>query len=322
LNTSSNLQHLSVLKSEVEQYLNLKDGEIVVDATLGLGGHARGILNRIGEKGKLIAFEQDERNLEVARERLRDYENQITYIHDNFRYLKTRITGEGFEAVDKALFDLGLSSVHVDQADRGFSFNNDGPLDMRFDPQGSLTAADVLNTYSREDLAKIFFEYGEEKEGHRAARKIVERRDEKNFERTVEFAEFLEKILRQKRYKKSSKSHPATKIFQALRIEVNQELDVLREAIEQIVDLLKVGGRVAIISYHSLEDRIVKKFFKELERPKAIGEEAIYSNFSEPIFKSITKKPVIPSDTEIGENPRSRSAKLRVYEKLKNLSAA
>ncbi len=319
------MEHLSVLKKDVQKYLNLKGGEIVVDATLGLGGHAEDILKSIGKSGRLIAFEQDERNLDEAKKRLEDYKKQIDYIHDNFRHLKSRITGRRKSVstkeaqIDAILFDLGLSSPHVDDASRGFSFSKEGPLDMRFDPHGELTAEIVVNTYSEEELTKIFFEYGEEKMSRKAAREICSRRNDKKFSTTTEFGEFLETILPRKRSGRASKTHPATKIFQALRIEVNDELNVLKETLEQSAEILKVGGRVVIISYHSLEDRIVKKFFKSLEKPPATEEQSLYQTHGDPIVKKLTKKPVIPTDQEIEENPRSRSAKLRAYEKLREI---
>jgi 16S rRNA (cytosine1402-N4)-methyltransferase len=313
------MEHLSVLKKDVQNYLDLEKGEIVVDATLGLGGHSGDMLKSIGKSGRLIAFEQDERNLEEAQKRLENYKEQIDYIHDNFRNLKSRITGLEIDQIDAILFDLGLSSPHVDDASRGFSFSKEGPLDMRFDPQGDLTAEIVINTYSEEELTKIFFEYGEEKMSRKAAREICSRRNDKKFSSTTEFGEFLEAILPRKRSKRASKTHPATKIFQALRIEVNDELNVLKETLEQSVEILKVGGRVVVISYHSLEDRIVKKFFKSLEKPPATEEQSIYQTYGDPIVKKLTKKPVISTDQELEDNPRSRSAKLRAYEKLREL---
>ncbi len=311
------MEHVSVLKGIVQKYLDLKEGDRVVDATLGLGGHAEDMLKKIAKDGKLFAFEQDERNLTEAKKRLSTYSEQIVYIHDNFRYLKTRVTGEGSDKIDAILFDLGLSSPHVDDPERGFSFMKDGPLDMRFDPRGSLTAADVVNKYSEEDLVKIFFEYGEEKYARKAAGRIVERRAEKPFESTIEFAEFLEGIMPKKRSGKASKAHPATRIFQALRIEVNDELTVLKEALEQAFDLLEAGGRIVVISYHSLEDRIVKQFFKKLEKPEVKSpEEALYRMHGDPLVEKLTKKPVVPSPEEIEQNPRARSAKLRAYKKI------
>lgn len=301
------LQHLPVLKEEVQRHLNLNNGDTVLDATLGLGGHALDILKKIGKRGKLYAIEQDLRNLQEAKKRLKSFESQIVYIHDNFRYLKSRIT----EEVDAILFDLGLSSAHVDEASRGFSFLKEGPLDMRFDQRQKLTAQVVINTYSEHDLADIFWNYGEERMAKKASRLIVERRSKKLFESTVELANFLEQILPRQHAKKV---HPATKIFQALRIEVNDELAALKEALDQAMQVLKIGGRIVIISYHSLEDRIVKQFFKALLQPKI---ESIYSTYGEPFVAALTKKPVIPTEIEISTNPRSRSAKLRAYKKIK-----
>lgn len=310
------MEHLSVLKSDVQNFIDLHGDEIFVDATLGLGGHAGDVMKKLTKGGRLIAFEQDERNLEEAKKRLKAYEKQITYIHDNFRHLKTRITGEGIDKVDYIFFDLGLSSPHVDEADRGFSFMREGPLDMRFDQRNEKTASDVINTYGKEDLENLIYEYGEERDSRRIARQIIERREEKPFETTTEFADFLAEIIHKKRTKKGSGSHPATRIFQALRIEVNDEFGALREALEQAVEILKVGGRILIITFHSLEDRLVKKFFMELEKPPVSGDKALYQSHGDPIFRRLTKKPVIPSDEELSENPRSRSSKLRVYEKL------
>lgn len=307
------MEHVSVLREDVEKYLELKPGDDVVDATLGLGGHALGIVKKIGAKGMLYAFEQDERNLQEANKRLEKYQKQIVYINDNFRYLKNRITETGVKAVNAIFFDLGLSSPHVDEAERGFSFMKDGPLDMRFDQRSPLTAADVLNTYSEDALAEIFFRYGEENQGRRVARLICEDRKTKPFVSTLQLASFLERILSFK----NSKKHPATKIFQALRIEVNDEMNALREALQQAIEILEVEGRIVVISYHSIEDRVVKQFFKSLLNPPASPEEQMYRTHGEPIVESLTKKPVVPSDEEIKDNPRSRSAKLRAYKLLK-----
>lgn len=306
------MEHESVLREDVQKYLELKPGDKVVDATLGLGGHSLDILKKIGESGKLYVFEQDERNLKEAKHRLKEYEKQIVYFSNNFRYLKTRITDEGVSEIDAILFDLGLSSPHVDEADRGFSFMKDGPLDMRYDQRSPLTAADVLNTYSEDDLANIFFKYGEERMGKRVARKICEDRAKEPFASTIKFAKFLERILPSKNKKK----HPATQIFQALRMEVNDEMTVLQEALGQAVEMLKVGGRIVVISYHSIEDRLVKQFFKTLLLPTASPQEQIYRAHGDPMVQALTKKPAIPSDKEIQTNPRSRSAKLRAYKIL------
>ncbi|MFH1218390.1 MAG: 16S rRNA (cytosine(1402)-N(4))-methyltransferase RsmH, partial [Candidatus Peregrinibacteria bacterium] len=215
-------------------------------------------------------------------------------------------TGE----VDAIFFDLGLSSPHLDEGERGFSFQNEGPLDMRFDKRGKLTAYEVVNGYSEEELMKIFFKYGEEKYSRKIAGRIVERRKEKLFETTTELAEFIKGVV------KEGKTHPATQVFQAIRIEVNDELGALKEGLEGAMSRLRAGGRLVVISYHSLEDRIVKQFMRGLEKPEASEDEKIYKNFGDPLVKILTKKPVIPTEEEISSNPRSRSAKLRALKKL------
>lgn len=303
-----------MLREEVQKYLALKTGERVIDATLGLGGHSLDIVKRIGKKGLLYAFEQDSRNLEEARKRLKDYQDQIEYLHDNFRHLKTRDIGQ----VDAVLFDLGLSSPHVDDPDKGFSFLKEGPLDMRFDSRSSLTAQQIINTYSEAQLADIFFHYGEERMSRVTARKICEIRKSKPFTSTTQLAQFIETVLPVKNKYGKPLRHPATKIFQALRIAVNDELNALKEALVAVSEILKVGGRVVIISYHSLEDRIVKKFFQKMEKPEFKSmEKAVYQTHDDPIFERLTKKPIIPSEAEIRKNPRSRSAKLRAYRKVR-----
>lgn len=309
-----------MLRNEVQQFLNLKGGEKVIDATLGLGGHALDILKKIGSKGALYAFEQDDRNLVEAKRRLNKYEKQIVYFNNNFRYLKSRITGAGIDEVDAILFDLGLSSPHVDDARRGFSFNQDGPLDMRFDQSNRLTAGIVVNTYSEQVLADIFYQYGEERLSRRLASTICRARKDHLFASTLELANFIERALPRERGKHGKSFHPATRIFQAIRIEVNDELNALKEALRQAMEVIKIGGRLVILSYHSLEDRIVKQFFKNLERPPVSSpEKAIYQNYDDPIVEILTKKPVVPSEQEIAQNPRSRSAKLRAYKKLKEV---
>lgn len=309
------MEHLSVLKQESLDYLKLAKNDTVVDGTLGLGGHSKEILKEIGEGGRLIAFEQDERNLEEAKRRLSGH--KVIYVRDNFRYLKSRLQENGIEEIDAIFFDLGLSSPHVDEADRGFSFMKEGPLDMRFDQTNSLTAAEVVNEWEESKLAHIFRVYGEENLAKKIARLICERRKNEEFKKTTELADFIESVVPKKRSSKASKTHPATKVFQALRIAVNEELDVLEEVLEQSMEVLKVGGRIVVISYHSLEDRIVKHFFKKLLQPIAEGEAAIYSNFGEPLVEALTKKPVLPTEEELKINPRSRSARLRAYKKIK-----
>jgi 16S rRNA (cytosine1402-N4)-methyltransferase len=305
------------MKEAVQKYLDLSSGDIVVDATLGLGGHAKDILNAIGKDGKLFAFEQDERNLVQAKESLKEFKENVVFFHDNFRYLKSRVTGTGVEEVDVIFFDLGLSSPHVDDPERGFSFMQEGPLDMRFDPRNELRAYDVVNAYSKDDLTRVFLEYGEDPMSNKIAHKICEARKVRPFETTTELANFIEKAFDRKRSKKGAKSHPATRIFQAIRMEVNSEEKVLNEALEQAYELVKIGGRIVVLSYHSVEDRIVKRFFKSLEQPEASKEEAIYMTHAAPLVEKLSKKPVVPTEEEIQINPRARSAKLRAYKKIK-----
>ncbi|MBI2634627.1 16S rRNA (cytosine(1402)-N(4))-methyltransferase RsmH [Candidatus Peregrinibacteria bacterium] len=304
------MQHIPVLREEVQKYLELKNGDVVIDATLGLGGHALDILEKIGKKGKLIAFEQDERNLDQAKRRLEACNSQIVYFHDNFRNLKTRT--KSLSTVDAVLFDLGLSSPHVDDPVRGFSFMKNGPLDMRFDQRTRLTAEEILDNYPQEELARIFWEYGEEKMSRIIARKICEARKNYKFERTGQLVELIESILPVWKFK----HHPAARVFQALRIEVNDELDALKEGLNGAFEILKSGGRLVVISYHSLEDRIVKDFFNDLRQPPAKKEYLMYREHGDPLIEVLTKKPVVPGDKEIAENPRSRSAKLRACKKL------
>lgn len=311
------MEHKPVLREEVQKYLDLKSGEVVVDATLGLGGHALDIVEKIGKKGLLYAFEQDERNLEQAKARLKKYEKQIVCLNDNFCHLKTRVYESSKELfVDAILFDLGLSSPHVDDPQRGFSFMKEGPLDMRFDPRSSLTAEMVVNTYSEKDLADIFYFYGEERMARRIAKKICEQRKMTKFITTLDLANFMAKISPSRAHGKT-KIHPATRVFQALRIAVNDELNVLKQALAQAFEILKPNGRIVVISYHSLEDRIVKDFFNTLLRPAVTDQkQALYRNFGEPLIEVLNKRPVTPSEKELINNPRSRSSKLRAAKKI------
>jgi len=284
----------------------------VIDCTLGLGGHSLEILKRIGMGGRLMAFEQDENNLKTAQENLKAYEQQITYVHDNFETLTENVQKHDFAPVDAILMDLGLSSPHVDDPERGFSFNKEGPLDMRFDPRQTLTAEKIVNTYSEAELADIFFFYGEEKRARSIARKMVEARKIKPIRTTTELAELIRSSA-----KFSGTLNPATLTFQALRIAVNREMEVLEKALDQAVEVLAPGGRLAVISYHSLEDRIVKNKFRHFTRECICPKELplCQCNFTKRLYL-LTKKPIIPSGIEVSANPRSRSAKLRVAEKL------
>lgn len=308
------MEHISVLKDDVCKLLNLKGGEVVVDATLGLGGHSLALLEKIGAKGMLIGFDQDEVNLEEAKRRLKKAEN-VVFIHDNFRSLKNRIQELKKDGkVDAILFDLGISSPHVDEAERGFSFSKEGPLDMRYSKTQKLTAWDIVNSYKEKDLADLIYLYGDERFSRRIAKRICEDRKEKKFETTKELAEAIARLFPKKF---ALKIHPATKTFQALRIAVNDELNALKEALDGSIDILRSGGRIAVISYHSLEDRIVKHFFKELARDCVCPMEVMQCVCrGKSVIELVTKKPVVPSDEEVNANPRARSAKLRVAIKL------
>lgn len=302
--------HRPVLLSETLDLLNLKTNTKIIDGTLGLGGHSLEIMKVLGAKGKILAFDQDERNLEIARERLKDYEKQIIFVHDNFENLLEQAKVHQFQP-DAILLDLGLSSPHIDDAERGFSFQNDGPLDMRFDKRQKLTAGEVVNRYSEKELADIIHEYGEERHSKGIARVIVEARKIKPIQTTTELAGIIAAKGR------GPGIHPATLTFQGLRIFVNRELEVLEKVLKDSLSLLKKGGRLVVISYHSLEDRIVKNFFRDQIKNCICPKELLVCqcNFEKKLY-ILTRKPIIPSQVEVSENARSRSAKLRAAERI------
>jgi 16S rRNA (cytosine1402-N4)-methyltransferase len=291
----------------------------VVDCTLGLGGHSAEILKAIGPSGQLYAFEKDERNLKVAEQRLTKVAQELgarknfTIFHDSFSSLKDRLRREGASQVDAILFDLGLSSPHVDDASRGFSFKQEGPLDMRFDPRQKKTAADVLNSYTEKDLADVFYKYGEERQSRKLAHAVVEDRRKEPFTTTGQFAAFVERVLGRGKPGK----HRATQIFQALRMEVNEELLALELGLNQAIELLAPHGRVVVLSYHSLEDRFVKQLFKQLATdlrdPTDIFGARVLRSKS---LSLLTKKPIKASQEEVKSNSRARSAVLRAAQKL------
>ena len=307
-------KHISVLLKESISSLKLKENSVIVDATLGYGGHSSNILDRIS-KGYLFAFDQDSEAIRHSADRLSKIGTNFTIVKSNFVHMKEELAKLGVSEVDGILFDLGVSSPQLDDEERGFSFHNDAKLDMRMDREQKLTAYEVVNTYSKEDLARIFYKYGEDKFSNNIAKKICEYRKNKPIETTLELVEVIKTAVPMK-FKIDK--HPARQIFQAIRIEVNKELDVLEPALEQALDLIKVGGRVAVITFHSLEDRIVKNYFKEKtkidERLKGmpnIPEEYL------PNFKLVENKAIVPSEEEIKNNPRARSSKLRVIERIK-----
>ncbi len=307
-------KHVSVLLNESISSLNLKENSIIVDATLGYGGHSSSILDRI-KKGYLFAFDQDSEAIRHSTDRLSKIGTNFTIIKANFVNMQEELSKLGVKKVDGILFDLGVSSPQLDEKDRGFSLHEDAPLDMRMDRDQKLSAYEVVNEYSKEDLTRIFLKYGEDKFSSKIAKKIVEYRENKKIESTLELVEIIKTAVPMK-YR--LEKHPARQIFQAIRIEVNHELDVLEPALNQALDLINVGGRVAVITFHSLEDRIVKNLFKEkCEIDKKVkGLPNIPKEYL-PEFKLVINKAIIPSEEEIKNNPRARSSKLRVIEKIR-----
>ena len=304
------MEHYSVLLNEAINNLNIKKDGVYVDATLGLGGHSSKILSSL-TTGHLYAFDEDSRAIAFADERLKKIGTNYTLIKSNFVNLKSKLAELGVTKIDGIVFDLGVSSPQIDDATRGFSFSKDGVLDMRMDTDASLTAEKVVNEYSKEALTDIFFSYGEEPKSRLIASKIVASRPIKT---TLELVKVIESAVGANYF---YKKHPERNIFQAIRIEVNKELSVLKEVLPDVLDLLKPEGRVAIITFHSLEDRIVKKFFKENSEVNELvkGLPTIPEAYK-PKLKLITKKPILPSTQELAENSRSKSAKLRVAERI------
>ena len=306
-------KHVSVLLNESISSLNLKENSIIVDATLGYGGHSSSILDRI-KKGYLFAFDQDSEAIRHSTDRLSKVGTNFTIIKSNFVNMKEELNKRGIEHVDGVLFDLGVSSPQLDEAERGFSFHEDAPLDMRMDREQKLTAYDVVNNYSKEELSRIFLKYGEDKFSNNIAKKIVEYRSNKPIETTLELVEVIKTAVPMKfRIDK----HPARQIFQAIRIEVNHELQNVKQTLNDILDLLEFGAIISVISFHSLEDRIVKQFFKYHSVRCHCDKTQAICNCPPPVLELVNKKPIEASDEEITENPPSRSAKLRVARYIK-----
>lgn len=305
--------HISVLLNESIQQLNIKKNGVYVDCTLGGGGHSSEILKRI-PNGHLYAFDQDSFAINTADEKLKKIASNYTLINENFVNIKVALEEENVYGVDGILYDLGVSSFQLDIPERGFSYRFDGPLDMRMDQTAELDAYTVVNTYDEKSLVRILFEYGEEKFARLIARKIVYEREKKPIETTLELVEIIKKALPASALRNSS--HPAKQTFQAIRIEVNHELDILKKALEDGLSLLNKNGRMVVITFHSLEDRIVKKLFKEkttLQLPKDLP---YIPEGYEIEFKLINSKVILPSESEISNNLRSHSAKMRVIEKI------
>ena len=307
-------KHVSVLLDECINALNIKEDGIYVDCTLGGAGHSSEIVKRLSSDGRLIGFDQDKDALKAAGERLKDYKN-VTYVHSNFYAIYDVLTDLGIDGVDGILMDLGVSSYQLDNGERGFSYMQDAPLDMRMNRENSFSAYEIVNTYSEDELFRIIREYGEEKFARRIANFIVKNREEKNIETTLELVEIIKAAIPAKARREGP--HPAKRTFQAIRIEVNKELEIISKTILDGVKKLNKGGRMAIITFHSLEDRIVKTTFKDLANPCTCPSEfPVCVCNRNPEVKLITRKPIEASKEELEFNPRSRSAKLRIIEKL------
>lgn len=306
-------KHYSVMLNECIEGLNIKSDGIYVDGTLGGAGHSSEILKRLSN-GKLIGIDQDIEALEYSKRKLSNY-NNVIFVHDNFSNIKSILNELEIDKVNGVLLDLGVSSYQLDNPERGFSYMHNARLDMRMNKDNSITAWDVVNKYSKEELTRIIKEYGEENFASKIADLIVKRRKVKPIDTTFELVDIIKDAIPARARREGG--HPAKRTFQAIRIEVNQELQILEKAIYDCIDVLKSGGRICIITFHSLEDRIVKNVFKERENPCSCSKDLPFCVCGKkPELKVITKKPVLPSEKELLENSRSKSAKLRIAEKL------
>ena len=308
--------HVTVMLHETIDMLDVKPDGIYVDATLGGAGHSEYLLSKLSEKGHLYAFDQDQNAIDNAQKRLAPYieKGMVTFIKDNFRHLKERLHDLGVTEIDGICYDLGVSSPQLDQRERGFSYKKDAPLDMRMNQEANLTAYEVVNHYDYHELVRIFFKYGEDKFSKQIARKIEQAREQKPIETTTELAEIIKSAKPAKELKK--KGHPAKQIFQAIRIEVNDELGAADESIQQAMEMLALGGRISVITFHSLEDRLTKQLFKEastVEIPKGLP---FIPDELKPKMELVSRKPILPSKAELEANNRSHSAKLRVAKKI------
>ena len=304
--------HISVLLNECIDNLNIRPDGIYVDGTMGGGGHSLEIAKRL-TTGRLICIDQDPNAHEAAGKRLAEYKDRITFVRDNFGNIKSILDSLGIEKIDGMLLDIGVYSHQLDEAERGFSYQQDAPLDMRMNPDRPFSAYDVVNGYDEDELDRVIFTYGEERWARRIAQFIVKEREAKPIETTGELVDIIKKAVPKGARKDGP--HPAKRTFQAIRIEVNGELEVLQRAIDDVAARLAVGGRLCIITFHSLEDRIVKEAFRKQENPCICPPQfPVCVCGKKPLGRVITRKPILPSKEELEENPRSRSAKLRVLE--------
>ncbi len=307
-------KHISVLLSESVESLGIKPDGIYVDGTMGGGGHSEAIVTKLSPVGRLIGIDRDTEALRAAKKRLENFRN-VTYAHNNYKNIKDVLNENGIEKIDGAVLDLGVSSYQLDCRERGFSYMEDAPLDMRMNREDTKSAYDVINTYSESELVKIFYDYGEERFSKKVASIIADRRKDKPIETTLELVDIIKAAIPERFRQKGS--HPAKRVFQAVRIEVNGELADLRNALDGFFDSLAPGGRLAVITFHSLEDRIVKTAFNDYATGCTCPKDfPICVCGKKPRGKVITRKPTLPSDEECEMNKRSKSAKLRVVEKL------
>ncbi|WP_050614684.1 16S rRNA (cytosine(1402)-N(4))-methyltransferase RsmH [Bacillus testis] len=307
-------KHVTVLLKETVDGLQIKPDGVYVDCTLGGAGHSSYLLSQLSDKGKLYAFDQDETAIRNAKEKLKEYGDRVEFIQSNFTYIEEELAARGVVEVDGILYDLGVSSPQLDTPERGFSYQHDAPLDMRMDQRSELSAYDVVNKWPYNDLVRIFFQYGEEKFSKQIARKIEAARDIKPIETTFELVELIKEGIPAPARRKGG--HPAKRIFQAIRIAVNDELKVFEESLMQSIGLLKKGGRISVITFHSLEDRICKSVFKkQSDMPELPPGLPIIPEEFKPVLKLVNRKPILPSEEELENNNRARSAKLRIAEK-------
>ena len=307
-------KHISVMLNEVIDGLNIKEEGIYVDGTLGGAGRSSVIASKLSGAGRLIGIDQDEAAIEAATRRLEPYRDKVTIVRSNYSEMVSIVKGLGIEGVDGILLDLGVSSYQLDTAERGFSYMEDAPLDMRMDQRQTKTAKDIVNNYSVEELTRIIREYGEDRFAHNIAKHIARYREEKPIETTLELADIVKGAIPAK--SRNTGGNPCKRTFQAIRIELNNELTVLRDSIDGMIDLLNDNGRIAIITFHSLEDRIVKQAFRTAENPCTCPPDfPVCVCGKKPKGRVITKRALLPSNEEMENNSRSRSAKLRIFEK-------